>query len=163
MSPKTAPQSNEDAERARVVAIAKTWLRTPYQHMARIKGVGCDCLTLLAEVYEQAGLVPHVEVPYYPQGFMLHNDTERYLDGLLKYTKEIEGDPLPGDIALWKFGRCFSHGAIVVKWPQIIHAYVGRTCSLEDVSTATWLLKIGENTPDKGKPRPRRFFSYWRR
>jgi cell wall-associated NlpC family hydrolase len=131
--------------------------------MGRVRGVGADCLTLLAEVYEQAGLVPHIEVPYYPQQFMLHNGAERYLEGLLQYAVEVEGPPKPGDIALWKFGRCFSHAAIVVQWPLVVHAYVNRTCSLEDVSAATWLNVIGENTGDHGKPRPRKFFSYWSR
>jgi cell wall-associated NlpC family hydrolase len=31
---------------------------------------------------------------------------------------------LPGDIVLYRFGRCISHGAIVLAWPQIIHAYI---------------------------------------
>ncbi len=48
---------------------------------------------------------------------------ERYLEGLLRYAREIAGPPLPGDIALFRFGRTFSHGAIVVEWPRLIHAY----------------------------------------
>src|SRR5437660_5143962 len=49
--------------RGLVVAEAETWLRTPYHHMARVKGAGADCLTLLAEVYEKAGVIPQ-----YPSG-----------------------------------------------------------------------------------------------
>jgi cell wall-associated NlpC family hydrolase len=45
------------------------------------------------------------------------------MEGLLGYTREIEGPPQPGDIALFKFGRVFSHGAVVVAWPRLIHAY----------------------------------------
>lgn len=147
-----------DATRARVVSVARTWLGTPYHTGGRVKGVGVDCLTLLAEVFAEAGLVPPVEIPYYPGDWHLHRASERYLQGLTKYTHEIE-TPLPGDIALWKFGRCFSHGAIVIKWPIIIHAYVGRECTLEDVSKAKWLLYVGENKGGEGKPRPVRFFS----
>ncbi len=38
------------------------------------------------------------------------------------------GLPLAGDVAVFRFGRTFSHGAIVVEWPVVIHAYwaVGR-------------------------------------
>ena len=92
---------------------------------------------------------------------MLHRDAELYLEGLLQYTREIEGPPQPGDIVLWKFGRCFSHGAIVIEWPTVIHACAGRNVSIDDAEAAAWLTHIGENTDECGKPRPRRFFSYW--
>lgn len=148
--------STEHSERVHVVAVARSWLGTPYHTGGRIKSVGADCLTLLAEVFMEAGLVGGIEIPYYPGDWHLHRETERYLEGLLKYTHEVQS-PLPGDIALWKFGRCFSHGAIVVKWPVVIHAYVGRECTLEDAEKARWLSHIGDNT----KPRPVKFFSIW--
>ena len=110
-------------QRQRVVAEAETWLRTPYHHMGRIKGGGIDCLTLLAEVYEAAGVIPHVDVPFYPPDWNLHRDTERYLRGLMRYARGIGGPPQGGDVAVFKFGRCFAHGAIVVSWPRLIHAW----------------------------------------
>lgn len=157
-------QNNEDLERARVVAEALTWQRTPYHHAARIKGVGCDCITLLSGVFEGAGLIPFVNIPYYPMDWHLHKGAERYLNGLLDYTVEIPtGQQLPGDIVIWRIGCCFSHGAIVVNWPTVIHAQVGRNVCLEDAEANAGLNFIGENTSDQGKRRPRRFFSYWRR
>jgi NlpC/P60 family putative phage cell wall peptidase len=108
--------------RAAVLAEAETWLGTPYHHMARVKGAGCDCLTLLAEVYERAGILPHVEVPYYRPDFMHHRSDERYLEGVLGYGREVE-QPEPGDVALFKLGRVFAHAGIVVEWPRLIHAY----------------------------------------
>jgi cell wall-associated NlpC family hydrolase len=153
----------EQAQRNRVVAVARTWLGTPYHTAARVKGGGADCLTLLVEVFEEAGLIRHLEIPHYPADWHLHRDAERYLNGLLEHTGEVDGPPLPGDIALWRFGRCYSHGAIVVQWPTVIHAYVGRGCVLEDAEAATWLTHVGENTEERGKPRPRRIFSYWNR
>lgn len=147
--------ADEAALRQRVVAVARGWTGTPYHAGGRVKGAGADCLTLLAEVYAEAGLVPRVSIPHYPQDWHLHRDGERYLDGLARYTREIAGEPQPGDIALWKFGRCYSHGAIVVEWPVIIHAYVGRGCQMEDVEMALWLSR-GANGQAK---RPVRFFS----
>jgi NlpC/P60 family putative phage cell wall peptidase len=108
--------------RASVIAEAETWLGTPYHHMGRVRGVGCDCLTLLAEVYHAAGVVPAIEIPHYPPDWHLHRSVERYLDGLLGYASEV-GTPRPGDVALFRFGRCFSHGAVVTEWPQLIHAW----------------------------------------
>jgi cell wall-associated NlpC family hydrolase len=110
-------------QRQRVVAEAETWLRTPYHHMGRVKGGGTDCLMLLAEVYAAAGVIGHVEVPFYPPDWNLHRDAERYLQGLMRYAREIDGPPWKGDVAVFKFGRCFAHGAIVSAWPQIIHAW----------------------------------------
>lgn len=153
----------EPQQRARVVACARGWLGTPYHPEARVKGAGVDCLTLLAEVFAEAGLIDRVCIPHYPRDWHLHRSAERYLQGLLRYAGEIDGQPQAGDVVLWRFGRCFSHGAIVVEWPTVIHAYVGRGCVLEDAEAASYLSRIGENGPDRGKPRPRRQFSLWRK
>lgn len=153
----------EKLERNKVVETAKTYLKTPYHHMGRIKGSGVDCLTLLANVFEDSKLIDKIDIPFYPKDWHLHRDAERYFEGLLQYTKEIKENPQPGDIVLWKFGRCYSHGAIVIKWPVVIHAHIGVGCCYEDVSNAVWLTHIGENTINKGKIRPTKFFSYWRK
>jgi len=110
------------ALRRAVVAQAESWIGTPFHHAARVKGAGVDCLMLLAEVYETAGVTAHIEPPFYVPDWHLHRDAERYLGGLGRYAREI-ASPAPGDIALFRFGRTFSHGAIVVAWPRVIHAY----------------------------------------
>lgn len=115
--------SHKDMRRAAVVAAAQGWLGTPFHHAARVKGAGVDCLMLLAEVYQEAGLARHIEPPFYVPDWHLHRDAERYLEGLLRYARPIDGPPLSGDIALFRFGRTFSHGAVVVAWPRLIHAY----------------------------------------
>jgi NlpC/P60 family putative phage cell wall peptidase len=116
--------TGESQARAAVVTEAESWIGTPFHHAARVKGAGVDCLMLLAEVYERAGVGPHVEPPFYVPDWHLHRDAERYMEGLLHYAWKIEGpSPLPGDIALFRFGRTFSHGAIVTKWPRLVHAY----------------------------------------
>ena len=165
-----------DAERAAVVAEARAWLRTPYHHMGRVKGAGADCATLLAEVFARAGVVPPVAIPFYPPDWHLHRDAERYLGFVLEHAVELSAfsSPLsapeknltadsrelravlPADIALWRFGRCFSHGAIVIDWPLVIHAYAGKGCVLEDASRARWLAQIGER--QGAQPRPVKFF-----
>lgn len=151
----------EASQRAAVVAGARAWLGTAYHHGARLKDVGVDCIQLLAAVYETAGVIPAVEIPYYPIDWNLHRDAERYMEGLLRFGREIAGPPLPGDVAIWKFGRCFAHGAIVVEWPVIIHAHMGTGCVLEDAERSTWLMKIGESGAEQGRARPRKFFSCW--
>ena len=124
-----AEQTTElDRRREAVIREAESWIGTPFHHAARIKGAGVDCLMLLAEIYERADVVPHIDPPFYVPDWHLHRDAERYLEGLACHACEIAGPPqgagpLPGDIALFRFGRTFSHGAIVTQWPSLIHAY----------------------------------------
>jgi cell wall-associated NlpC family hydrolase len=110
-----------------VLEEAQGWIGTPFHHEARVKGAGVDCAMLLCEVYERAGLIGRVEIPHYPPDWHLHRDAERFLERLVAHAREIAGppngpDPLPGDVALFRYGRCFSHGAIVVAWPRVVHA-----------------------------------------
>ena len=85
--------------RSRVIAEVETWLRTPYHHMGRVKGGGTDCLMLLAEVFEAAGVIPRIEVPFYPPDWHLHRDAERYLHGLMRYAAERLPDR--PSLAMW--------------------------------------------------------------
>lgn len=108
--------------REAVIVEATSWLNTPFHHEARIKGAGVDCLMFLAEVYERVGVIKRVVPEHYPPDWHMHHNAERYMEELVKYAREIEA-PAPADVALFKFGRTFSHGTIVVDWPCVIHAY----------------------------------------
>ena len=112
-------------ERAAVVREALSWLGTPWRHQGRIKGAGVDCGQLLLEVFSDAGVIPMFHVEPYVQDWHLHRDAERYLGQIERFGRRLPDGvrPLPGDVVLYKFGRCVSHGGIVVDWPTIVHAY----------------------------------------
>lgn len=114
-------------QRNAVITEAQTWLRTPHHNGACIKGVGVDCGLFPWSVYHAVGLMPEIpdDLRYSPQ-FHLHKDEEWYLKLAHANGKELEVGVLPkrGDFVLYKIGRIFSHGAIVIDWPQIIHAYI---------------------------------------
>lgn len=120
--------------RNRILTEALSWQGTPWLHQARIKGVGVDCLMFLAEVYEQAGLTPHADPRPYPRDWHMHRADERFIEGVRGYADEVD-TPEPGDIAVFRFGRCYAHGAIVLAWPQVIHAYIGQGVRQADAST----------------------------
>ena len=139
----------EVEQRAAVVAEARSWLATPYHHAARVKGAGVDCAMLPAAVYRTCGLIPPLTVEHYPPDWHLHRDIERYLDVVTSYASEVPGPTGPGDFVLYRWGRCFAHGAIVVDWPMIIHALINIGVTLD--------------RGDAGKlsGRPRRYFTLW--
>lgn len=109
----------------KVIAEAKSWLGTPFHHAARVKGVGVDCVNLLVGVFSASGLIPSFEIDAYPQDWHLHNDAALFLDGVLKFADPVpDGEtPQAGDVAMFRFGRHAAHGAIIVDYPLVIHAW----------------------------------------
>ena len=114
----------EAETRAAVVAEAMTWLGTPWHHNSAVKGAGCDCARFPLAVFQAVGLVPDVAVDDYPPDWALHRDEERYLEMVRRFGTDCDPNSvLPGDMLVWRFGRAFSHGAIVLDRDQVIHAY----------------------------------------
>lgn len=53
--------------RAQVLAVARSWIGTPYRHQASVKGEGADCLGLVRGVWrEVVGAEPEPTPPYTP-------------------------------------------------------------------------------------------------
>lgn len=111
------------AQRDAVVAEALSWVGTPYHHLAAVKGAGVDCAMLLVAVYQAVGMVAanYDPRPYAPQWF-LHHSRELYREHLASWAEPIT-DPGPGDVAVYRFGRTASHGAIIVDKDLMVHAY----------------------------------------
>lgn len=152
----------EKAQRAAVIAEAHTWIHTPFVHRARIKGKrgGVDCGQILAAVYENAGVVAHVETPEYQMQWALNQFRELYLAELLKYTREIqEAEALPADIVVYKVAHTYAHGAILLApWPgMIIHAINGLGVQYSDASKEGFLRSVTK----RAGAVPCRFFSPW--
>ncbi|STZ77340.1 NlpC/P60 family protein [Bergeriella denitrificans] len=120
--------------REQIAAEAASWLGTPYHHQAMVKGAGVDCAMILVAVYGKFGLLPPDFDPRpYPQDWHLHRDAERYLGYLMQFGREItESELQKGDVAVWKFGRAFSHGGICLDGTGLIHSYIGRGVVLDD-------------------------------
>ncbi len=134
----------EAAQRQAVIAEAESWIGTPFHHQGRVKGPqgGVDCAMLLLEVFKKvfscqlpvASEESKAETPKlgtgnwelgtltYSMQWHLHHSEEKYLEMILALGGKPVESPGPGDIAIWKIGRAYSHGAIVVVWPKIIHA-----------------------------------------
>ncbi len=141
-------------QRARVVAEARTWIGTPYHNCADVKGAGVDCAMLLVRAFVDCGLMSPIDPRPYPPDWHLHRDEERYLSYVIERFTEVD-HPLIGDIVLFRYGRCFSHGAIVSKISPlaIIHAFHPARCVLEE--------PLATNPALADPKRARRCFSLW--
>lgn len=148
------PTPSESSERARVVAEARAWLGTPYHHRACLKGVGVDCAQLPIGVWSAVGLIEAFDTGDYPADWHLHREEERYAGFVLRFADEIAaGEAQPGDLILFKFGRAFSHGAILVAPGVVVHAVRKDGCvTLGDLDRDADLID-----------RPRRYFSFWKK
>ena len=152
---------DENAARAAIVAEAKTWIGTPYLSNGMIKGRrgGVDCAMFPLAVYAEAGFIPKEfdPRPYSPQ-WHVHRNEETYVSYVLHFAKEVaappERMPLPADFVMFKIGRVSAHGAIVIAWPNVIHAVGNDRVIVDDISKqmigkrALWTV-------------PKRFFSLW--
>lgn len=142
----------ELAARNRVSEIALSWERTPYVHEGRIKGKCADC-TFIAKVFEEAGMMPAIDIPHYSPQAPLNRGASAYLILVERHSKrEIkEEDAQVGDVAMFRLGRTFSHGGIIIApgWPHIVHAHLTAGAVIRGLGNAAELAT------------ERRFFSWW--
>src|SRR5580704_9168227 len=115
---------SETAQRAAVVAEARSWIGTPYHNCADIKGAGVDCGMLIVRVFVDTGLCPAFDPRPYPADWHLHRSEERYLGWVTARAGEVSV-PSTGDVMVFRWGRCYSHGGIVVgaRPLTIVHAF----------------------------------------
>ena len=118
--------------RAAIVAEARKWLGTPFHHRQRCLGRGVDCVNLLIAVYSAVGLAPEIQTPWYPHDWHLHRNDELLVGTLRQYAHPVR-TALPGDVAVYGYGRVISHAAIIEDADRLIHAYklADRVCETD--------------------------------
>jgi hypothetical protein len=92
-----------------------------------------------------------MELPDYPRDWHIHRDHERMVPMVERWAVEIQEEQVgPADAVLFKIGRVYSHGGLVVAWPLIIHAWLPARC-----------VTMGNADSDNGLAGvPRRFFTF---
>jgi cell wall-associated NlpC family hydrolase len=146
--------ASEVAQRAAVVAEARSWIGTPYHNCADIKGVGVDCGMMLVRIFVDTGLYPPFDPRPYPIDWHLHRSEERYLGFVFERGEEVT-QPQPGDVMVLRYGRCYSHGGIVTgRTPlTIVHAFHPAGRVLEE--------SVAQNGALNDALRKPRFFDPW--
>ena len=115
----------EAAAHAALINEAVSWIGTPFRNCTDVKGAqgGVDCAMLLVRCFVDTGrLLPFDPRPYPPQ-WHCHHDEERFLNLVARLGgKEVE-TPRIGDVCVYGFGHCYSHGAIVINKDEVVHAF----------------------------------------
>ena len=113
---------------AEVIAHARSWLGTPYEHQASCRGAGTDCLGLLRGVWRE----------------MLGEEPER----VPAYTADwSEPSRRPGDVLLLRMRdrAVAKHVGFLAEsgdgFPTLIHAYTGHGV-VESPLTPSWMRRI---------------------
>jgi cell wall-associated NlpC family hydrolase len=132
----TQTHSTEPQQRQAVIAEALTWLGTPYHHHGRLKGVGVDCGQSLCAIYEAAGVTAPIDPGTYSTAWHLHRSEELYVQWLERVGAVRTEQPHAGDVALFRFGRTFSHGGVLVDARTVLHAYVHQAVILTRLDEA---------------------------
>jgi NlpC/P60 family putative phage cell wall peptidase len=106
--------------RPQIVAEARQWIGTPFQHQGRLRGVGVDCVGLVLCVMRDLGLGDWLEdftnYPRQPVGDQV----------LLACRDRLQEIPFsvvrPGDVMVFRLPRSACHAAIATD-NGMIHAY----------------------------------------
>jgi cell wall-associated NlpC family hydrolase len=128
------PEKPSVISREAAVAVAASFLKTPYILGGRVKGAGVDCGTLLALYLQECGFCKKGDfddVGIYHHDWFQHDRTERYLLRLMRHAPKILDticrgtvDAKPGTLALFRVvgSKIFNHGGIITHWPFMINA-----------------------------------------
>jgi len=112
----------------KIAKAAMGWLGTPYVNNSMAKGVGVDCSYLLIGAFIDSGVMrpDRLQIEDYSNEWHLHHSEEKYLKYIRQIADEVPLDegPQVGDILLYQYGRCISHGAIYLGDDLVIHAFV---------------------------------------
>jgi NlpC/P60 family putative phage cell wall peptidase len=109
--------------RSAIVAEARRWLGTRWQHQGRTLGHGVDCIGLVLEVARACGLTD-LSISEYARrggGGLLHA-------GLIEHMQPVGLESIqPADVLLMRFDGQPQHVALVTDHPAglgVIHAYL---------------------------------------
>lgn len=120
-------------EREAIIAAARSWIGTTYQHQASLRHIGCDCLGLLRGIWREViGPEPEL-IPPYSAGWMSVVRKEILLEALERhFQRKAADDFLSGDILIFRFRKHLpaSHIGIATTRTSMVHAHFG-ACVVE--------------------------------
>ncbi|MFB2532932.1 peptidase [Paracoccus sp. p4-l81] len=130
---------------AKVVALARGWIGTPYLHQAASRQIGCDCLGLIRGLWRELyGAEPEAVPAYTPDWAEAGGDEKLWAAGLRHLLPCGDGVPLmPGQVLLFRMrpGAIAKHLGLASQPGRFIHAY-DRCGVIETALTSGWSRRI---------------------
>lgn len=125
---------NRKVLRAQIIAAARSWIDTPYQHQASLRGVGCDCLGLVRGVWRDViGAEPEAPHSYTPD-WAEAGGSEQLAQAAARHLIATNKQAFCGaEILLfrWRSDLPAKHMAIATSPDWMIHAHDGaRACEV---------------------------------
>ena len=137
-------QPPASADPARVIAIAQSWLGTPYHDQASLCGVGCDCLGLARGVWREVVGPEPFPIPPYSRDWGETGPREVLADGARRMMIEVSpAEAGPGALVLFRMEprAIAKHVGILTGPDSFLHAYE-RLGVIEEPLTNSWRRRI---------------------
>lgn len=115
--------------RTHIITTARSWLGTPYQHQASLKGCGCDCLGFVRGVFRELYGYEPLAVPPYSPDWAEKSGCETLLKAAETCLTPLDRQAVQtGDVLLFRMHMQapVKHMALLSAPDTIIHAYWGQ-------------------------------------
>lgn len=127
------------AEKYAEEAIRWANIPVPYRHMGTTIR-GCDCSGLLVGLAQSLGRLKNYKLRKYKFDWNLHSgacdiittELEKFADCVVKSPMQ------PGDIPVFRFGKCNAHAGIFIGKYVFIHSLSHHTCQRAIIRNSQW-------------------------
>ncbi|MFZ5834013.1 MAG: NlpC/P60 family protein [Pseudomonadota bacterium] len=129
-------------KREQIIATARAWIGTPYQHQASCRGAGSDCLGLIRGVWRDLYGSEPEQAPAYAMDWAA-DEQELMRDAACRHLLQIPiTQAAPADVLLFRMARGAParHAGIISRPGWIIHACNGHAVREETIGP--WARRI---------------------
>ena len=130
-----------------IVALARSWIGTPYLHQASAQGLGCDCLGLILGIWRDFyGEIPENIPPYTPDWSEPQRREHLYAAALRHLHEKPAPNAAPGDVILFRMrdGGVAKHMGLQAETgnaPTFVHSYSGHGV-VESAFSDPWARRV---------------------
>lgn len=123
-------------QREQLLAVARSWLGTPYHHQGRVRGIGADCIGFITGVIAQAS-GRQVQAPIH---YGRYPDPAGALAAIAASGEGTPIDPaaaLPADVVYMRIARQPQHFGFVSTQGRILHCV--EPAGVVEVDLSAWM------------------------
>lgn len=138
--------------REAIIAEARTWLGTRWQHGTSLKGVATDCIGLIVGVARELELPEALAFQHDArfQGYGRTPNPQLLMQAVELYLEPTRGVAVPGDVLLLRFKVDPQHFAILSTPDYMIHSYAPARKVVEHRIDPLWRSRIVDHFKYRG-------------